>query len=108
MTLVITFRSVAPLMSLAVERFFPDPMRLSWSMMASMIVMQVGVGLYIADLHDSSMSGAGYALLNACLAIGDRLLQRLMLAKEQRPVDISKTGATLLLNVLGIPPLAFA
>lgn len=35
------------------------------------------------------------------LAIGDRLLQRLMLAKEQNPVDISKAGVTLINNIVG-------
>ena len=34
-------------------------------------------------------------------AIGDRLLQRLMLAKEQHPVNISRAGVALINNVMG-------
>ncbi|CAK0826099.1 unnamed protein product, partial [Prorocentrum cordatum] len=37
--------------------------------------------------------------------VGDRLLQRLMLSKDQNPVDISKTGITLLNNLEGMLPL---
>ena len=36
-----------------------------------------------------------------CEAIGDRLLQRLMLAKEQHPVNISRAGVALINNVMG-------
>merc|ERR1712117_513436 len=49
-----------------------------------------------------------WAVLNNFFAVGDRLLQRLMLAKDQAPVDISKTGVTLLNNLLGMVPLLAA
>jgi len=46
--------------------------------------------------------------LNVLFGTGDRLLQRLMLAKDQSPVDISKSGTTLLNNLLGLAPLLLA
>lgn len=40
-----------------------------------------------------SSQGIGWVLLNSGIAVADRLLQRLLLSKDQRPVDISKSGA---------------
>jgi len=51
--------------------------------------------------------GIAWALANNVFAVVDRLLQRLMLASDQSPVDISKTGVTLLNNILGVVPLIF-
>merc|ERR1719456_2140571 len=105
MTLVITFRVLSPLVSLAIERFFPNPLKVSWQMLGSIAIMFAGVVLYAKDAGSAGMQGAGWVLLNAIFAVGDRLLQRLMLAADQSPVDISKTGVTLLNNVFGMVPM---
>merc|ERR1719229_2087201 len=80
-----------------------------------MAVSLLGVMLYTKDVvyvrdenRRAQLVGIGWAMLNNFLAIGDRLLQRLMLGKEQQPVDISKTGVTLLNNLLGTVPLLLA
>merc|ERR1719436_252588 len=67
--------------------------------------MIAGVAFYAHGLENSAYSGIFWVFLNNFFAIGDRLLQRLMLAKDQSPVDISLTGITLLNNVLGMIPL---
>jgi len=80
-------------------------------MLASIGLMLAGVGLYMTGIDRSSsasVAGVLWAIANNFLAITDRLLQRLMLSKDQCPVDISKTGATLLNNVLGMFPLLIA
>merc|ERR1719401_2359799 len=53
----------------------------------------------------TSFGGIHWVILNLVVAVGDRTLQRLMLAKDQSPVDISKTGITLLNNLLGLIPV---
>jgi hypothetical protein len=65
-----------------------------------------GAILYAHEMDVSDRAAIGWLALNNFFAIGDRLLQRLMLAKDQDPVDISKTGVTLLNNSLGMVPLA--
>jgi len=106
MTLVVTLRAVAPLMGMAVERFlYPTPLRVSASMLASLGIMLVGGLLYARDIDHSSFVGVKWTVLNNMLASLDRLLQRYMLAADQRPVDISTSGCTLLNNLLGIVPI---
>lgn len=105
MTLVVVFRVASPLVSLMVERFYPEPLRISPLMVLSMGLMFTGACMYTMHLPRSSLKGIEWVLLNIFLAVGDRLLQRLMLAKDQCPVDISKTGVTLLNNFLGMVPL---
>merc|ERR1719145_403669 len=84
---------------------YPDPLRISLHMVASIAIMVVGAGLYMSAMHRSDFRGIGWVLLNIVFAVGDRLLQRLMLAGDQSPVDISKTGVTLLNNLEGLLPL---
>lgn len=107
MTLVVTFRVMSPLLSLFIERFYPNPIRVSTSMMASIVVMVLGTCLYASKMPRDNWTGAEWVILNMFLAVGDRLLQRLMLAQDQQPVDISKTGVTLLNNLEGMVPLLF-
>ena len=38
----------------------------------------------------------------------DRCLQRLLLSKDQQPVDISKAGITLINNLMGLVPIGIA
>jgi len=108
MTLVLTFRAMSPMISLVVERFYPNPLRLSPLMLLSLFGCLFGMWLYLHDIPKHHMTGVFWALLNNLFAVGDRLLQRLMLGKDQRPVDISKTGVTLLNNSLGLLPLLLA
>jgi len=105
MSLVVVFRTLSPLLSLGIERFYPDPLRISIPMLGSMVTMAFGAALYSSALKKSGMGGIGWVFLNIFFAVGDRLLQRLMLAKDQNPVDISKTGITLLNNLEGMLPL---
>jgi hypothetical protein len=107
LTLVITMRALTPLMSLPIEMCFPNPIKLSGPMMLSLVVSLIGMGIYISimDFNEGNLAGIGWTLVNNVFAVVDRLLQRLMLAKDQDPVDISKTGATLLNNISGVIPL---
>lgn len=105
MTLTITFRAICPLVSLAIEQFYPHPVRISFGMMGAIGFMMSGVALYTSGLGGSDYHGIFWVFMNNFFAIGDRLLQRLMLAKDQSPVDISKTGVTVLNNLLGLIPL---
>eukprot|EP00928_Gymnodinium_smaydae_P048110 TRINITY_DN3214_c0_g1_i1.p1 TRINITY_DN3214_c0_g1~~TRINITY_DN3214_c0_g1_i1.p1 ORF type:complete len:197 (+),score=26.37 TRINITY_DN3214_c0_g1_i1:188-778(+) len=105
MSLVVSFRALLPLVSLTIERLYPNPLQVSGLMMVSMCGMIMGVVMYARDLDKSDYTGIGWVFLNNFFAIGDRLLQRLMLAKDQSPVDISLTGITLLNNLLGMIPL---
>jgi len=105
MTLVVTFRVLSPLMSLVMERFYPNPTPINMATLATIGVMVAGTGMYAAGMPKSHWSGVGWVFLNIFFAVGDRLLQRLFLAKDQSPVDISKTGVTLLNNIEGMVPL---
>merc|ERR1719230_1513046 len=106
MTTVVTFRAVSPLVAMAVERFYPDPLRVTSSILACIVCMIVGALIYAHAMESSDRGAIGWLLLNNFFAIGDRLLQRLMLSKDQDPVDISKTGVTLINNGLAMIPLA--
>lgn len=108
MSLTITFRGLSPLVALAIEKFYPHPVPVSRAMILSIVVMLIGVGLYITAVDHNDYHGIFWIAVNNFFAISDRLLQRLMLAKDQCPVDISKTGCTLLNNLLGMVPLIVA
>jgi len=107
MSLVITFRVLSPLVALAIERFYPNPAKISVELIGSMLLMLVGCGMYTSGMQhvEDAYAGIFWVMLNSFFAVGDRLLQRLMLAKDQSPVDISKTGVTLLNNFCGTIPL---
>jgi hypothetical protein len=105
MSLVITFRVLSPLVALGFERLYPNPLKLSLHMFFAIGVMFAGVVLYTLDMKAEHYTGVAWVFLNSFFAVGDRLLQRYMLAADQNPVDISKTGVTLLNNLLGIIPM---
>jgi len=105
MSLVVVFRTLSPMASLLIERFYPDPLRISLPMLGSIGTMAGGAALYVSAMKLSNLGGIGWVFLNIFFAVGDRLLQRLMLSKDQNPVDISKTGITLLNNLEGMLPL---
>ncbi|CAK0799337.1 unnamed protein product [Prorocentrum cordatum] len=110
MTLVITMRALSPITSLPIEMCFPNPIKLSGPMILSLVASLVGMGIYIStmDFNAGNLGGIGWTLANNLFAVVDRLLQRLMLANDQDPVDMSKTGVTLLNNILGVIPLVLA
>jgi len=108
MTLVITFRALSPVVSLCVESFYPRPLRMSGPMLASLGAMAGGMALYAWALGAGGLGGLAWVALNNLLAVGDRLLQRLMLSPEQDPVDASRSAAALMNNVAGLAPLALA
>eukprot|EP00928_Gymnodinium_smaydae_P074409 TRINITY_DN57463_c0_g1_i1.p1 TRINITY_DN57463_c0_g1~~TRINITY_DN57463_c0_g1_i1.p1 ORF type:complete len:344 (+),score=53.02 TRINITY_DN57463_c0_g1_i1:137-1033(+) len=108
-TLVVVFRSLAPLLSLGIERFYPNPLEVSREMLICLFALLVGTLLYCKDLpfDRDNLHAIGWVFANNLFVVGDRSLQRLMLAKDQLPVDISKSSVTLLNNLLGIFPLVF-
>jgi len=108
MTLSIVFRSLSPIFALIVEQFYPNPLRLSANVIVGMAIMVCGAVMYASQLEKESLHGLQWVFLNMVLAVTDRLLQRLMLAKDQHPVDISKSGVTLLNNMFGMIPLLVA
>ncbi|CAJ1326846.1 unnamed protein product [Effrenium voratum] len=105
MSLVVVLRCLSPIAGLAVESFYPKPIQVSAGMLGSIFIMLAGSALYASRMPHHQLAGAGWALLNSGFAVGDRLLQRLMLAADQKPVDISKTGVTLLNNLAGMVPV---
>lgn len=105
MTLVVTFRPVVPLFSLLAERFFPNPLAISSFMVGSIFIMIFGVLLYSSAMDWSESSGVQWVFINNFFAMGNRLMQRYLLAKDQNPVDISTSAITLLNNLLGLIPL---
>merc|ERR1740115_648881 len=106
MTTVVTFRAISPLIALSIERFYPNPLKVTPAIIACIMAMIGGAIIYAHEMDISDRSAIGWLALNNFFAIGDRLLQRLMLAKDQNPVDISKTGVTMLNNAIGMVPLA--
>merc|ERR1719262_2196071 len=66
MTLVITFRVLSPLVSLTIERFFPNPLKISSGMIGAIATMFLGVAIYARDAsRGSGLEGAGWVLLNS-------------------------------------------
>jgi len=109
MSLVIAFRGTSPILALSIERLYPNPLKISVPMLVSMFAMCFGVALYCHDLHlAESWTGIAWVFLNSILAVGDRLVQRYLLAKEHRPVDISTAGVAVLNNGLSLVPIAAA
>jgi len=108
MTTVVTFRAVSPLIAMAIERFYPNPLRVTVPIIGCIVVMVGGAVVYAGVMDPSDMSAIFWLALNNFFAIGDRLLQRLMLSKDQNPVDMSKTAITLINNLGGAIVLLFA
>mmetsp|Transcript_51689 Transcript_51689/g.84695 ORF Transcript_51689/g.84695 Transcript_51689/m.84695 type:complete len:317 (+) Transcript_51689:48-998(+) len=108
MSLVIVLRNSSPLGTLLIERFYPEPLRISGFMLGSIGLMIAGGVMYVTQLPAENWQGIGWVFLNSIIAVVDRLLQRLLLSKEQCPVDISKTGITLINNMVGLLPVGIA
>eukprot|EP00440_Ansanella_granifera_P044226 gb/GFBE01047929.1/.p1 GENE.gb/GFBE01047929.1/~~gb/GFBE01047929.1/.p1 ORF type:complete len:263 (+),score=66.57 gb/GFBE01047929.1/:1-789(+) len=109
MSLVIVMRSMSPLGALAVERFYPEPSRISAAVVGSILMMVAGGGMYVSQIRlETNALGIFWVAVNSVVAVGDRCVQRLLLAKDEQPVDISKTAVTLINNSLGAIPLLIA
>mmetsp|Transcript_3014 Transcript_3014/g.8712 ORF Transcript_3014/g.8712 Transcript_3014/m.8712 type:complete len:316 (-) Transcript_3014:130-1077(-) len=99
-SMLVVFRVLSALLALGVERFYPNPLTVNFCTVFSIIAMVVGSALYAGgSLH--TWAGLPWVLANMVFAVADRLLQRIMLSSEQRPVDISLTGVTLISNAWG-------
>jgi len=105
MSLLVVLRCLSPVAGLAVESFYPQPLQVNMGMIVSIFIMLCGSGLYASRMPRQHLTGVGWALLNTFFAVADRLLQRLMLAPDLAPVDISKCGVTLLNNLGGLVPV---
>jgi len=105
MSLVITFRGLAPIFGLCVEVFYPNALEVDRYMVLSLMVLLFGVLLYCKDVPVGKgyYSAIGWVMLNNGFIVADRLLQRYFLAKDYNPVDLSKPTLTLLLNLTGLP-----
>jgi len=108
MSLIIVFRGLAPLFSLAIEMFYPSPYTLTPQTIFSLVALLLGIGLYLRNVESRHFGAIGWVLLNNFFAVGDRLLQRLMLSKDQWPVDISKSSCAVLNNLIGLIPMMIA
>mmetsp|Transcript_58315 Transcript_58315/g.162540 ORF Transcript_58315/g.162540 Transcript_58315/m.162540 type:complete len:320 (-) Transcript_58315:97-1056(-) len=106
MSLVIVFRGLAPIFSLLAERFYPEPLKVNQPMLCTLFALLGGVFMYIYDVPlKNNLGGIVFVLLNNFFVVGDRLLQRLMLGRDQAPVDISKESVTIINNSFGTIPL---
>lgn len=108
MSLVIVMRNASPLVALMMERFYPEPIRISRAMVAAIVMMVLGALMYVSRLSGNHWQGVGWVFLNSAIAVADRLLQRLLLSKDQKPVDISKSGITFINNAIGMIPVGLA
>lgn len=109
MSLVIVMRAMSPLGALVVERFYPEPSRVNAEVIRSICVMVCGGVMYVSQVElDTNWQGIMWVIVNSVVAVGDRCIQRLLLAKEQNPVDMSKTTCTFINNFLGAVPTLIA
>lgn len=100
MSLLVVFRSFSVLLALVVERFFPNPLRVTQEILRAIFVMIVGALVFVSQMPmPIFFSALPWVSANTLIAVADRLLQRLMLARDQCPVDISLTGTVLLNNL---------
>jgi len=109
MSLVIVMRAMSPLGALVIEQFYPEPSRVSPGVVGSIALMVIGGTMYASQVRlDTNWVGIIWVIINSLIAVGDRLVQRYLLAKEQNPVDMSKTSCTFANNLLGAVPTLLA
>ncbi|CAK9081385.1 GDP-fucose transporter 1 (GDP-mannose transporter GONST4) (Protein GOLGI NUCLEOTIDE SUGAR TRANSPORTER 4) [Durusdinium trenchii] len=114
MTLVIVVRAMSPMFALMAEMNRSSVLHVNRQMILSIFIMVLGALLYTKDLEFRHLVGVGWIAVNTCFSVLTRLLQRKMLAADQsqsgtgpkrNPVDISKSGCSLINNALGLLPL---
>jgi len=109
MSLVVTLRCLSPLGAMLMERLYPNPVEINREAIISIVIMFAGGFMYVSQIEDAAhLAGIGWVFMNSTIAIVDRCLQRYLLSKDQNPVDISKTGVTLINNLLGSVPMMIA
>jgi len=107
LSLVVTLRCLSPLVAILVESLYPNPVKIDMKTIISICIMLAGAIMYMSKLsHTSELAGVGWVFLNSAIAIIDRCMQRYLLS--QNAVDISKTGVTLINNLLGSVPMILA
>ncbi|CAK9003381.1 unnamed protein product [Durusdinium trenchii] len=104
-TLVIVVRAMSPMFALMAEMNRSSVLHVNRQMILSIFIMVLGALLYTKDLEFRHLVGVGWIAVNTCFSVLTRLLQRKMLAADQNPVDISKSGCSLINNALGLLPL---
>lgn len=113
MSLVITFRALTPLLTLMIERLYPNPPQVTSASLSALLLMVAGAVLYARDLQSykadkTSYHALGWICLNTLFACTERLLQRKMLDKNHSPVDMSKASVSMVNNLFGMFPLIVA
>ena len=108
MSLVIVMRSTSSLITLVIESFYPEQPRSNTDVLASIFVMIMGGLMYVSQSSHENWQGIGWIFLSNGIAVVDRLLRCLLLSEDQRPVDISKTGTTLINDYVGMLPVGLA
>ena len=96
MSMVVVVRVPSPFVSLVIERFLPNPHRISALLVVSLGIMVAGAGPYSAGLLVDNLL---WIIFNMLLAVAVRLIQRSMLAQNQAPVNIFLSRVTLLNNL---------
>ena len=107
-SLVIVMRNTSPLITLVIGSFYPEQLRSNTDVLASIFVMIMGGLMYVSQSSHENWQGIGWIFLSNGIAVVDRLLRRLLLSKDQHPVDISKTGTTLINDYVGMLPVGLA
>ena len=108
MPLVVVLRNTLPLITLVIEHFYPEQLRSNTDVLASIFVMIMGGLMYVSHSSHENWQGIGWIFLSSGIAVVDRLLRRLLMSKDQHPVDISKKGTTFINNYVGMLPVCLA
>jgi len=100
---IIVVRNVAPIITMVIERFFGEQIRITVGVILSLLVVVGGVAMYTSVDLQFSWTGMTWMAVNMTSAVLERLLQRKMIAVE--PIDVSKTGMMLLNNAVALIPM---
>jgi len=100
---IIVVRNVAPIITMVIERFFGEQIRITVGVILSLLVVVGGVAMYTSVDLQFSWTGMTWMAVNMVSAVLERLLQRKMIAVE--PIDVSKTGMMLLNNAVALIPM---
>ena len=88
MAMVVVFRVLLLFLSMEVESGLPVPPRITRAQLLPVTIMVSGNILYASGAHtEHLLDGVAWIVLNMLLAVGDRVVQRSMLAADQHPMD---------------------
>lgn len=108
LTLVTVFRNLAPLVTMCVEGVIMPPEHrptVTLPVVASILLMIAGALLFSWTETAFSWIGLGLVVVNTCIAIADRVLQRRLLVKECK--DLAFPVCMIIANSLGLIPTFF-